>query len=148
MPALPSRYLPSVNTVMAMAAAAIVGAGATFGGLYLAYYLKTRVPAPTPPPYDARFVVIGKAYVGELSASYAAAWDQGVHALESGQSISDAIEVVAKAWTANRTALYDKALTPAFSKIVPQSVKDGDVTSAERSALIQAWRGLSMGLKK
>lgn len=148
MPVPFSQYLPSAKTALAMALAAILGAGATLGGLYVAYYIKTRELAPTPPPYDARFAAMGKTYAPEMAASYAAAWDQGVIALESGKSISDAIEIVAKAWTANRTALYDKTLTPAFSKIVPQSVKESDVTSAERAALIQAWRGLSIGLKK
>ncbi len=148
MPASIASSLPSGRTVLLMAIAAFVGAGATFGGLFLTYYVKTRKPAPIPPPYDARFAVMGKAYIPELAAAYAAAWDEGVKALEAGQSVSAAVETVAKAWTTNRTALYDKTLTPAFSKIVAQSVKDSDVTSAERAALIQAWRGLSIGLKE
>lgn len=143
-----SQYLPSGKTVLAMVLAAVAGAAATLGGLYGAYYWKTRKIAPAPPAFDPRFVVIGRAYVPELAGSYAASWDQGVAALESGKSVSAALEAVARAWAADRTALYDKTLTPAFSKLVPQSAKDSDVTSAERAALIQAWRGLSMGLKE
>ena len=66
----------------------------------------------------------------------------------TGGGISAALDTVSKTWSANRTKLYDHVLTPEFSKIVAESVKDADLTAAERSAMAAAWRGLSLGLRK
>ncbi|HKI17454.1 MAG TPA: hypothetical protein VKA15_06220 [Isosphaeraceae bacterium] len=100
------------------------------------------------PSHDLRYVSLGRAYLPQLGQAYAAAWDQGAKALDSGQGISAALDTVAQTWTANRTEIYDKLLTPELVKIVPESVKDSDVTPAERAALAAAWRGFALGLKK
>ena len=42
--------------------------------------------------------------------------------------------------------LFDQVITPQFAKIVSESVKDSEVTQAERAALAAAWRGLASGL--
>ena len=89
-----------------------------------------------------------RAYLPQLGQAYAAAWEEGAKQLEAGRDISAAIDAVAKSWSANRTQLYDHVLTPEFSKIVVESVKDSDVTPAERSAMVAAWRGLAVGLAK
>jgi hypothetical protein len=99
-----------------------------------------------PPPHDARFVSLGRSYLPLLGKAYAAAWDQGAQALDSGKGISTALDTVSQAWTANRTEIYDKLVTPELAKIIPESVKDSDVTPAERSAMAAAWRGFALGL--
>ena len=87
-----------------------------------------------------------------LSASacpaYARAWDEGAIALDSGQPVSAALDLVAKNWTSGRTALFDKLVAPEFAKIVPESIKDSDVTPQERTALAAAWRGFAVGLTR
>jgi hypothetical protein len=103
-------------------------------------------PNPNPLPDDPCFVALGRAYLPQLGKAYAAAWDDGAKALDAGQAVSAALDAVAKGWTANRTALYDTAITPELAKILPESVKDADVTPAERAALAAAWRGLARGL--
>jgi hypothetical protein len=109
----------------------------------------SRKPAPNPgPPHDARFVALGKAYLPQLGSAYARAWDEGAKQLDAGKSIADALDAVSKTWSSSRTQLYDHVFTPEFSKIVAESVKDADVTPAERAALAAAWRGLSLGLAK
>ena len=95
---------------------------------------------------DRRYVSLGRAYLPQLGKAYAAAWDQGAKALDSGQGISAALDAVAQSWTVNRTEVYDKLLTPELAKIVSESVKDSDVTPAERAALAAAWRGFARGL--
>jgi hypothetical protein len=106
-------------------------------------------PSASPqPPYDRRFVSLGRTYLPQLGKAYAAAWDHGANALDSGQPISAALDTVAQTWTADRTAIYDKLLTPELAKIVSESVKDSDVTPAERAAMAAAWRGFALGLKK
>ena len=104
-------------------------------------------PAPNPgPPHDPRFVLLGTAYLPQLGKAYAAAWEEGAKQLEAGQSITAALDTVSKSWSSSRTQLYDHVFTPEFSRIVAESVKDSDVTPAERAALASAWRGLSLGL--
>ncbi len=106
-------------------------------------------PAPVPPPpRNVRFVALGRAYLPQLGVAYAAAWEEGAKQLEAGGDISDAVDTVAKSWSANRVQLYNHVLTPEFSKIVVESVKDSDVTPVERSAMAAAWRGLAAGLGK
>jgi hypothetical protein len=139
--------LPSRRTVFTVVLSSAVGAGlAITASVWLDAPLN---PAPGPlPPRDVRFVALGKAYLPQLGLAYAAAWEDGVKQLEAGKDISAAIDAVAKSWSANRAQLYDHLLTPEFSKIVVESVKDSDVTPAERSAMVAAWRGLAVGLGK
>ena len=106
-------------------------------------------PAPNPgPPHDQRFVTLGKAYLPQLGQAYSAAWEEGAKQLEAGKGVSLALDAVSKAWSANRTQLYDHVLTPEFSRIVAENVNDTDVTPTERAALAAAWRGLAFGMGK
>jgi hypothetical protein len=138
---------PSLRTLLTVVLSSVVGAGVVIAAsLWLDAH---HNPAPGPvPPRDVRFVALGKAYLPQLGLAYAAAWEDGAKQLEAGKDISAAIDAVAKSWSANRTQLYDHLLTPEFSKIVVESVKDSDVTPAERSAMVAAWRGLAVGMGK
>jgi hypothetical protein len=100
------------------------------------------------PPCDAQFTPLGQAYLPGLGQAYASAWNEGASALESGQPISAALDLVGKTWTSSRTALFDKLVAPEFAKIIPESIKDSDVTPQERAALAAAWRGFAAGLVK
>lgn len=103
---------------------------------------------PTPDGgLDRRFVAIGKAHVARLGHEYADAWDDGAKLLDAGQPVATAIEAVARSWEANRVAGFDGVITPEFSKVLPQSKPEKDVTAAERAALARAWRGFSRGLR-
>jgi hypothetical protein len=103
-------------------------------------------PSPIPPPYDPRFVVLGRSYHAQLGRAYATAWEDGAKALEVGEGVSTALDTVTKKWGASRTDLFDKLITPEFAKILPESVKDADVTATERAAMAAAWRGFALGL--
>jgi hypothetical protein len=122
----------------------VVGGAVAIG---IAARLHPAGPSPGPqPPHDPQYVQVGRAYLPQLGKAYAQAWEEGAKSLDSGQGISAALDVVAKTWTSNRTDLYDKVLTPEFSKIVTESVKDADVTPQERASMAAAWRGLALGL--
>ncbi len=138
--------LPSSRSLLTVAISGVVGAAVSFG---VSQYLRTfEGPNPSPPaPVDRRFVALGRAYLPQLGNAYAAAWERGAKALDSGQGLSAAIEVVAQTWTVNRTDIFNKLLTPEQAKIVPESTKDADVTPAERAAMAAAWRGLALGLR-
>ena len=124
-------------------------AGAALAIAVSAWIKSPHKPVPNPgPPHDPRFVALGKAYLPQLGMAYAAAWEEGAKQLEAGKSITAALDAVSKTWSSNRTQLYDHVFTPEFSRIVAESVKDADVTPAERAALAAAWRGLSLGLAK
>lgn len=101
-----------------------------------------------PPPFDQRYVALGQAYLPQLGEAYASAWDEGAKALDAGKTIPSAVDTVGQAWTANRTALYDKVLTPELAKIVPEDLKDSAVTPAQRAAMAAGWRGFAIGLRK
>ena len=137
--------VPSRRTLVTVALSGALGAA-------LAMFAFARLASPKPPvpnpgqPQNPQYVAIGKAYLPLLGKAYAAAWEEGAKQLEAGQSITAALEAVSKAWSANRTELYDHVFTPEFSRIVAESVKDSEVTPAERAALAAAWRGLSLGL--
>jgi hypothetical protein len=139
--------MPTRRTLVTVGLSSALGAA-------LAMLVSARLAAPSKPvpnPGDspnAQFVAIGKAYLPQLGKSYSAAWEEGAKQLEAGGGISAALGAVSKTWSANRTKLYDHMLTPEFSRIVPESVKDADLTPAERSAMAAAWRGLSLGLGK
>jgi len=127
-------------------ASALVGGSATFG---LAAWLRSHDgTAAARPLEDARFAALGRAYLPQLAGAYSQAWDQGATALDAGQPVSAALDLVAKNWTSGRTALFDKLVAPEFAKIVPESIKDADVTKEERTALAAAWRGFAVGLTK
>ncbi len=136
------RYRPTLTVAAAFAGAIVVA-------IVVAAHLGcgTRATVPSSPPSDARFLVIGKAYLPQLGAAYADAFTVGAAHLEDGEPVSDALDAISKAWSANRLSLYDKTLSPEFTKILPESVRDEDVTPAERAALAAAWRGLALGLK-
>jgi hypothetical protein len=138
--------LPSWRTLVTIAVSSALGGALA---LSVAGWLAGRSqPDPNQPPRDPHFVALGRAYLPRLGEAYGAAWEDGAKALDAGQPISAALDVVAKAWTANRTTLYDKAVTPELAKILPESVQDADVTPAERGAMAAAWRGLARGLGK
>ncbi len=139
-------WLPTGRTLVTMTAAALVGGSVTFG---ISAWLRSHDGAnAVQPPHDARFVALGRAYRPQLALAYAQAWNQGATALDSGQPVSAALELVVKNWTASRTALFNKLVAPEFAKIVPESIKDSDVTPQERAGLSAAWRGLAVGLTK
>jgi hypothetical protein len=134
---------PSWRTLLTVTLSSVLGGAVAIG---VSDWLR---PNNSPqPPYDRRYVSLGRAYLPQLGKAYAVAWDQGAKALDAGQGISAALDTVAQTWTANRTEIYDKLLTPELVKIVAESVKDSDVSPAERAAMAAAWRGFALGLKK
>jgi hypothetical protein len=139
--------IPSRRTIVTVVLSSALGAGLVIAASAWLGALHEPNPGPLP-PRNVRFVALGKAYLPQLGKAYAAAWEEGAKKLEAGAGVSVALDAVAKNWSSNRTALYDHLLTSEFSKIVTESVKDADVTSAERSALAAAWRGLAQGLGK
>ncbi|MGC1719643.1 MAG: hypothetical protein WA746_11705 [Isosphaeraceae bacterium] len=74
-------------------------------------------PAP-PPLLDVRFIPLGKTYLPELSRAYAAAWNEGAKALESGQPVTAALKSVRQSWDSGQVQLFDRLVTPEFSKFV------------------------------
>lgn len=139
--------LPGRRTVATVLVSSLASIFLTIA--FFSWVERSKQPAPSPgPPHDPRFVTLGKAYLPQLGKAYAEAWDEGAKELDAGKSITAALDAVSKKWSSNRTDLYDHVFTPEFSRIVAQSVKDSDVTPAERAALAAAWRGLSLGLAK
>jgi hypothetical protein len=98
------------------------------------------------PVVDSRFVPVGKSYLPELGKVYGTAWNEGAKALESGKDIPSSLKAVSQAWDSGRVQLFDRIVTPAFSKVVPESQDDAKLTDADRKALARAWRGFAVGL--
>jgi len=139
-------WFPTGRTLATVIASALVGGSVTFG---VAVWLRSHDGAnAAQPAHDAHFAALGRAYLPQLAEAYSRAWDQGAIALDSGQPVSAALDLVAKNWTSGRTVLFDKHVAPEFAKIVPESIKDSDVTPQERTALAAAWRGFAVGLTR
>jgi hypothetical protein len=139
-------WLPSGRSFLTVVASAVVGGTLTIG---VSQWLRTHDLAnPAHEASDAHFSDMGRAYLPQLAAAYSRAWNQGAIALDSGQPVSSALDLVTKDWTSGRTALFDKIVAPEFAKIVPESIKDSDVTPQERTALAAAWRGFAAGLAR
>src|SRR5260370_401306 len=118
--------LPSRRTFLTVSLSSMVGAALTIGGL--TWLRDPSGPASTPQPaHDPRFVTLGKAYLPQLGKAYAAAWEEGAKQLDAGQGVAAALDAVSKTWLSNRSQLYDRVVTPEFSKIIAEHVKDTDV---------------------
>jgi hypothetical protein len=104
------------------------------------------VGAPAVSSIDARFVPLGRAYVPALGRVYAAAWIDGARALEAGQPVDTALQTVSKSWDSRRAALFDRLVTPQFSRILPEGQANADSKPADKQALARAWRGFARGL--
>jgi hypothetical protein len=139
-------WLPTGRALLSVIASALAGGIVTLGGwLWLQSHGGAK---PQELSRDRHFVALGRAYVQDLGQACAGAWNDGASALDSGQPVSAALDRVGKNWTSSRTALFDKLVAPEFAKIVPESIKDSDVTPTERAALAAAWRGFAAGLAK
>ena len=57
---------------------------------------------------DVRFIPLGKTYLPELGRVYAAAWNEGARALESGQPVAAALKSVDQSWDSGRVQLFDR----------------------------------------
>jgi hypothetical protein len=142
-----TSLFPGWRTFLTITLSAAVGALVSIG-------ISNRLrapdgPVPTPqPPHDRRFVALGRAYLPQLGKAYAAAWEEGAKALDAAQGISSALDVVAKAWTSQRSQLFDKHMAQEFAKVIPEGVKDTELTPQERAALAAAWRGFALGLSR
>ena len=139
--------IPSRRTLFTIVISSLLGGALAFG---ITTWLRSPIgPPPSPqPPHDPHFVPIGQAYITALGKTYASAWDDGAKELETGQQLSGALAAVAKAWSTNRTQLFDQMVTPEFGKVIPETTKDADVTPQERAAMAAAWRGFALGLRK
>jgi hypothetical protein len=134
--------IPSPRTLLTVALSSLLGGAVAIGA---AAWLAGPAGPPALPT-DPNFVRIGRAYLPGLGKAYAAAWEEGAKALDSGQPFSAAIAAVGKTWDANRTQLFDQMATPELAKILPESQKDADVTPQQRAAMAAAWRGFAAGL--
>jgi hypothetical protein len=131
------------RTLLLVVVSGVVGAGA-----------RGRLPGNrgpidplAPPPADARFIPLGKRYVPELGQAYAEAWNEGAKALDAGRPVAEALQTVSKVWDAGRVRLFNRLVTPEFSKVVAESKSAPEMSDADRAALARAWRGFAAGLK-
>jgi hypothetical protein len=141
--------VPIWPELLLVAFSALMGASVAIG---VSTYLHPSHPAApiaaeAPPAVNQRFTDLGQLYLPQLGTAYASAWEDGAKDLDAGKEIPAALDTVAHAWTAARTELYGRVVTPELAKVVPEGVKDSDVTPAERAAMAAAWRGLARGLK-
>jgi hypothetical protein len=142
-----SRLLPG-KTILLIVLSGTAGAGLTVTAPSIIAWLGggSHPSPPAPPVFDARFIPLGKAYGPELGRAYAAAWNEGAKALEAGQPVAASLKTVSDAWDTARVQLFDKLVTPEFSKIIPEGQADADALLVNRMALARAWRGFAIGL--
>ena len=87
---------------------------------------------------DVRFIPLGKTYLPELSLVYAAAWNEGAKAHESGQPITAALKSVGQSWDSGQVQFFDSLVTPEFSKFVPENQPEAEAKPTDLAALARA----------
>lgn len=123
---------------------AVVAQGIALG----VYMLHHEDGPPVPQPaIDQSFVAVGHQYGATLQRNNSAAWGNFATSLKS-MPLSKALAKVGQDFNALRQADYDKILTPALAKIVPDGTPDASVTPAQLEALQAAGNGLAKGLSK
>jgi hypothetical protein len=141
-----SRLIPGKTFLLVVVSGAL-GAGLAVGVPVLRTWLGGDGSRPAPPPVlDARFIPLGKTYLPELGRLYAAAWNEGAKALETGQPAAASLKSVGQSWDTGRVQLFDRLVTPEFSKIVAENKAESEVKPADLMALARAWRGFAAGL--
>lgn len=110
--------------------------------------LANRRPSGPASPAAERVLAIGRTYPRELGGVYAEAWLKGAETLDSGRSVPESLDVVAREWSAGRVALFDRAVASEFAGIVPEGKPDGEVSAADKAALASLWRAFATGLAK
>jgi hypothetical protein len=87
---------------------------------------------------DVRFIPLRKTYLPELSRVYAAAWNEGAKALESGQPVTAALKSVGQSWDSGQVQLFDRLVTPEFSKFVAENQPEAEAKPTDLAALALA----------
>ena len=133
---------------MLIAASAVLGAALPTAAPALRHWLGRGdvVPAAVP-VVDPRFVPLGRAYLPELGRAYAAAWDEGADALESGQPVAAALKGVGQSWDGGRVELFDTTAHPGALEGRPRGAAGAASDAGRPPGPGQgAWRGLASGL--
>lgn len=139
---------PATNTSAVTVAGGLLQlALLAFGAFGVWTLYRDHTPAPTPNPATVDYKALGRDYAAALGPAYVAAWGDGAAALEAGKAIPEALDVVAKRWDADRTALFAGRVSPAFSRVVPESADPKTLTPEQRAALAKAWREFAAGLR-
>jgi len=112
-----------------------------------AFWADRRSSGPASPPAE-RVTAIGRTYPRELGTVYAGAWLKGAEALDAGRAVPEALDEVAREWAAGRIALFDRAVAPEFSKIIPEGRPEGEISAADKAELASLWRAFAAGLAK
>ena len=84
---------------------------------------------------DVRFIPLGKTYLPELSRVYATAWNEGAKALESGQPVTAALKSVGQSRDSGQVQLFDRLVTPEFSKFVAENQPEAEAKPTDLAAL-------------
>jgi hypothetical protein len=144
----PGRLCLSLGkTFVLIAISTVLAAGLTTAAAALKRSLGRGAKSP-PPTASAPgpFVALGRDYLPELGRAYAAAWNEGALALDSGQPVALALTVVGQSWENARVRLFDRLMAPELARIVPDGQPEAHISRASRQALARAWRDLALGL--
>ena len=125
--------------MLLVAVSGALGAGLAVGVPALHTWLWGDGSKPAPPPVlNVRFIPLGKTYLPELNRVYAAAWNEGAKALESGQPVTAALKSVGQSWDSGQVQLFDRLVTPEFSKFVAENQPKAEAKPTDLAALALA----------
>ncbi len=66
------------------------------------------------------------------------AWKEGAKALESGQPVTAALKSVGQSWDSGQVQLFDRLVTPEFSKFVAENQPEAEARPTDLAALARA----------
>src|SRR5208283_1805391 len=71
---------------------------------------------------------------------------RGQRPLESGQPATAALKSVGQSWDSGQVQLFDRLVTPEFSKFVAENQPETEAKPTDLAALARACRGFAVGL--
>lgn len=137
-----AALMPGRSTALAMLATFVLGVSLNVG-------LKELRSPPTPPrgPADPAFASLGRAHAPRILAAEAIAYESAATDLEAGKPFSAAFASIPEVRAKARTDSFARYVAPDFAKLLPDGKADAEITTAERSAVVSAWRGFAKGLR-
>jgi hypothetical protein len=105
----------------------------------------TPNPTPVPPQPETPFQAVIRSYVTGSRLAYADAWDAAAGALESGQTVSQAMDVLGKTLGTKRSASFESTIKPQLVSLLPEGAEPTD--AAKRAQVVAFWRSIAAAIR-
>jgi hypothetical protein len=100
---------------------------------------------PVPPQPETPFQAVIRSYITGSRLAYADAWEAAASALEGGQTVSQAMDVLGKTLSTKRTASFESTIKPQLVSLLPEGTEPTD--AAKRAQVVAFWRSIAAAIR-